>query len=215
MAITARRQVVTGRPAKRAAFRPHVEAAPSACEGAQQPSWAKEADFSCGDERSDCGRVFQLTTPVRQCPVGSHCAQAARPRSARMRARLRRTAPPIGQAGVLSVLLMPSGLRRLPGPMGPAPRQMRGHRTLPTPNKILIPPRASGQERPRRHSITSSARARTVGGTVRPSALAVLRLITISILVENSIGRSPGLAPFKILSTNAAAWRLPSAWLTP
>src|SRR5262249_43434896 len=72
-----------------------------------KPSWAKEADFSCGDERSDCGRVFQLTTPVRQCPVGSYCAQAARPRSARMRARLRRTAPPIGQAGVLSVPSMP------------------------------------------------------------------------------------------------------------
>ena len=51
------------------------------------------------------------------------------------------------------------------------------------------------------HSITSSARARSVGGTVRPSALAVLRLITNSILVGNSTGRSPGLVPFKILST--------------
>ena len=33
------------------------------------------------------------------------------------------------------------------------------------------------------HSITSSARASSVGGTVRPSALAVLRLITSSNLV--------------------------------
>ena len=33
------------------------------------------------------------------------------------------------------------------------------------------------------HSITSSARARSVGGTVRPSALAVLRLMTNSYLV--------------------------------
>src|SRR5215813_2104184 len=65
------------------------------------------------------------------------------------------------------------------------------------------------------HSITSSARASSVGGTVRPSAFAVFRLMTISILVENSIGKSPGLAPFRILSTNAAAWRDPSAWLTP
>jgi len=47
--------------------------------------------------------------------------------------------PPIGQAGVLSVLLIPSGLR-LPGPMGPALSECWGHRTLPTPNKIFIPP---------------------------------------------------------------------------
>src|SRR5262249_60501601 len=51
------------------------------------------------------------------------------------------------------------------------------------------------------HSITSSARASSVGGTSRPSAFAVLRLITNSILVGNSTGRSPGLVPFKILST--------------
>ena len=43
------------------------------------------------------------------------------------------------------------------------------------------------------HSITSSARARSVGGTVRPSALAVLRLITSSYLVGACTGRSPGL----------------------
>src|SRR6516165_8072058 len=60
------------------------------------------------------------------------------------------------------------------------------------------------------HSITSSARASSVGGTARPSALAVLTLMTISIFVENSIGRSPGFAPFRILSTNAAVRRDPS-----
>src|SRR5262249_32663508 len=45
------------------------------------------------------------------------------------------------------------------------------------------------------HSITSSARASNVGGTSRPSALAVLRLITSSNLtgawIGNSVGRSP------------------------
>src|SRR5215472_9905024 len=40
------------------------------------------------------------------------------------------------------------------------------------------------------HSITSSARASSVGGTSRPSALAVLRLITSSYLVGASTGRS-------------------------
>src|SRR5262245_15127812 len=53
----------------------------------------------------------------------------------------------------------------------------------------------------RTHSITSSARASKVGGTVRPSVLAVLRLITSSNLIGCSIGRSLGLAPFRILST--------------
>ncbi len=51
------------------------------------------------------------------------------------------------------------------------------------------------------HSITSSARLRSVGGTVRPSALAVLRLITSLNLVGCSTGKSAGLAPFRILST--------------
>src|SRR6516165_9594094 len=43
-----------------------------------------------------------------------------------------------------------------------------------------------------RHSITSSARASTVVGTSRPSALAVLRLITSSYLVGACTGRSAG-----------------------
>ena len=51
------------------------------------------------------------------------------------------------------------------------------------------------------HSITSSARASSVGGTSSPSALAVLRLMTNSIFVGCSIGRSLGFAPLRILST--------------
>jgi hypothetical protein len=54
------------------------------------------------------------------------------------------------------------------------------------------------------HSITSSARLSSDGGTSRPSALAVLRLITSSNFVGRSIGRSPGLAPLRILSTKTA-----------
>ena len=45
------------------------------------------------------------------------------------------------------------------------------------------------------HSIISSARASSVGGTVRPSALAVLRLRTNSKRVTRSIGRSWGFSP--------------------
>src|SRR6516164_7377270 len=51
------------------------------------------------------------------------------------------------------------------------------------------------------YSMTSSARARTEGGIVSPSALAVLRLTTSLNLVGCCTGRSAGLAPFKILST--------------
>src|SRR3954465_6461391 len=50
----------------------------------------------------------------------------------------------------------------------------------------------------RTHSITSSARASTVGGISRPSALAVLRLMANSNLVGACTGRSAGLAPFRI-----------------
>src|SRR5262249_41828604 len=49
------------------------------------------------------------------------------------------------------------------------------------------------------HSITSSARASNVGGTSRPSALAVLRLITSSNLVGCRTGKSFGLIPLRIL----------------
>ena len=53
----------------------------------------------------------------------------------------------------------------------------------------------------RTHSMTSSARASSDGGTSRPSALAVLRLMMSSSLVGNSTGKSPGLAPFRIPTT--------------
>ena len=51
------------------------------------------------------------------------------------------------------------------------------------------------------HSTIQSARASTVGGTVSPSAFAVLRLIASSNLLGCSMGSSPGLAPLRIWST--------------
>src|SRR5262245_28523704 len=48
------------------------------------------------------------------------------------------------------------------------------------------------------HSITSSARASSVGGISRPSALAVARLMTNSNLVGCITGRSDGLAPLRM-----------------
>src|SRR5262249_47427876 len=60
-------------------------------------------------------------------------------------------------------------------------------------------------ERAPLHSITSSARASSVGGTVRPSALAVVRFTTKSNLVGCSTGRSAGFAPRRTLFTTSAA----------
>src|SRR5262249_30015595 len=69
------------------------------------------------------------------------------------------------------------------------------------------------RERPRRraaeqrdeatavHSITSSAMATSLPGIWRPSALAVLRLMASSNFVGCWMGRSAGLAPFKMRST--------------
>src|SRR5262249_17354785 len=65
------------------------------------------------------------------------------------------------------------------------------------------------------YSITWSARPSTDCGIVRPSALAVLRLITNSNLVGCSTGRSAGLAPLRILSTYVAACRQFSTTLGP
>src|SRR5262245_15392776 len=51
------------------------------------------------------------------------------------------------------------------------------------------------------HSMTSSARASSVGGMSRLSAFAVLRLMTNSNLVGCWTGRSPGLSPLRMRST--------------
>ncbi len=82
--------------------------------------------------------------------------------------------------------------KRSQGWQGSTSRHMRGadHATVAVRASVVAAQR-----------ITSSARKRTVGGIVRPSALAVLRLMTNSNLVGCSTGRSAGLAPFKILST--------------
>jgi hypothetical protein len=51
------------------------------------------------------------------------------------------------------------------------------------------------------YSITSSARASSDGGTVRPSVLAVLRFITSTYLIGACTGRSAGFSPLRMRST--------------
>jgi hypothetical protein len=75
---------------------------------------------------------------------------------------------------------------------------------IPTTNAFRAKLRAtSGCEQSQQiasYSITS-ARASTVGGISRPSAPAVLRLITNSYLVGACTGRSAGFSPLRIRST--------------
>jgi hypothetical protein len=61
---------------------------------------------------------------------------------------------------------------------------------------FLRPGRGSASLLP--HWISSSAMANSVSGTVRPSALAVLRLMTNSNLVGRATGRSAGFSPLRM-----------------
>ena len=61
------------------------------------------------------------------------------------------------------------------------------------------------------YSITSSARARSVSGTVSPIFFAVLRLTTRPYFVGACTGKSAGFSPFRMRSTYAAASRNCSA----
>src|SRR5262249_42713827 len=47
------------------------------------------------------------------------------------------------------------------------------------------------------HSMTSLASARSIGGMLRPSAFAVLRLMISSSLVASWTGSSPGFSPLR------------------
>src|SRR5262249_11094001 len=86
-------------------------------------------------------------------------------------------------------------------------RQYRGRQSSGSGPKGRSPERRPirNQLAPAAHSITLSARARNAGGTVKPSALAVLRLMTNSNMVGCSTGRSAGWAPFRILSTQLSS----------
>src|SRR5262249_42091338 len=60
------------------------------------------------------------------------------------------------------------------------------------------------------HSITSSARPSSERGTVRPSSLAVLKLMTSWTFVDCWTGRSEGFARFRIRPMYIPAWRFAS-----
>ena len=85
------------------------------------------------------------------------------------------------------------------GIAGCCARAATGHAAAAPPSSVMNSRRC--------HSITSSARASSVGGTSRPSAFAVLRLITSSNLVGFCTGRSAGFSPLRMRSTYEAERR--------
>src|SRR5262245_59705007 len=66
---------------------------------------------------------------------------------------------------------------------------------------VCYGPKADMRRTCHSYSMTSSARPSTTGGIARPSALAVLRLITSSYLVGACTGRSAGFSPLRMRST--------------
>src|SRR5262249_17799721 len=65
------------------------------------------------------------------------------------------------------------------------------------------------------HSITSSARASSVGGNVMPRTLAVIRLMVSSTFTACWPGRSAGLSPLRAVPTSVPARRSASTLLAP
>src|SRR3954470_714845 len=76
--------------------------------------------------------------------------------------------------------------------------------SLPSGRYSLLGPDFHRQDRAsfawRTHSITSWARASSVGGISSPSALAAFRLMINSNLVDCSTGKSAGFAPLRIFA---------------
>src|SRR5262249_2811229 len=111
---------------------------------------------------------------------------------------------------------LPRPLREGGGPQAPPRRRGGAEHAYGAPLRLL----RARRKRPRRraaekrdelaslhHSITSSAVICMISGTVRPSALAVLRLITSSNLVGCTTGRAAGFAPLRMCPGEIPAWR--------
>ena len=79
--------------------------------------------------------------------------------------------------------------------------------------KALDPNRPIREADIANYSITASAKEITPGGMVRPSALAVLRLITNSYAVACTTGKSAGFSPLRIRPTYIPTWRYASVTL--
>jgi len=80
---------------------------------------------------------------------------------------------------------------------------------------VLLRPRRERPSGRAAEQCDEVATAGSVGGTSRPSARAVGRLMTNSNLLDCTTGRSAGLAPLRILPVYMPTWRYVSVWLVP
>src|SRR5262249_8535591 len=140
-------------------------------------------------ERKELRRVFANAVGIARTPasVDPHVAGDSP-------ARLLQPLQERGDAGLSFRIVRSRGHEHAdaPDPLGP----LRARRERPC--------RRAAEQRDEVaacHSITSSARASSVGGTVTPSALAVLRLMINSTLVACRTGRSPGFSPLRMRAT--------------
>ena len=118
-----------------------------------------------------------------------------------------------GSSGALGCALIKSQLATATCSMSALARFADSSRTSREVGEVPLPDSCSAANRC--YSMISSARTSSVGGILKPRALAALRLMTNSNLVACSIGRSAGLAPLRILSTKVAARRYIGMKSTP
>ena len=112
------------------------------------------------------------------------------------------TGPPMSALGQKQTYAVQNVMSALP-PIATAKADIRKRSCLLYPQKQTCAAHslmsALGQKRTSPlHSIISSARARNEGDRLRPSAFAVLTLITNMNFDDTPTGRSLGLAPFRI-----------------
>src|SRR5262245_64427075 len=99
-------------------------------------------------------------------------------------------------SALLPIATAKADMPKWSGPLYPQKRTCAAHTLM----SALGQKRTHATQQTNLYSITSSARAGTDGGMVRPMALAVLRLITNSYLVGDCTGRSAGFSPLRMRS---------------
>src|SRR5262245_1904588 len=169
--------------------------------------------FRCEDRRSRCDNNIDLETDKLGGDLGETLEASLRPTNldhngtaldpSEFAQPLLKSGDPLARGGTRLPAQKPDG-RQLARLLRPRRERPRGRRAAEQRHELAAS-----------HSITSSARASSDGGTVRPIAFAAITFSASSNLVGCSTGKSPGFAPRRILSTYSAARRNRSALFAP
>ena len=177
-------------------------------------SWrARELTLPAMSSRSLRGRRTRLQTGWSRSNLADECRRLPRPIGKRF--EMRRTAPP----RYLTFTSHRADCSQPPAASADQWLHSKSANWNSRPTPVVAPVRDRTFNGDRFETFvywtTSSARSSNDCGIVIPSALAVLRLITRLNRVGCSMGRSPGLAPFKIRSTYRAPSRANSSRVGP